>query len=147
MIRTKDLVKIYLHYNLSELEYRDNNGQKIVLRNRFVTDDDTSLNTGPDNSKSETCISDQKSQPDEPLHHIISDSVGTFVYENGIQSGAMINNGQTLGHIRALGEATPVISESDGRIVELSVKDGEIADFGKVLLKVQEAFTNSGIHT
>lgn len=147
MIRTKDLVKIFLHYNLSELEYRDNNGQKILLRNSFFTDDDSSLNTGPDNNKSETCIGNEQSQPDESLHHIVSDSVGTFVYENGILPGAMINSGQTLGQIQALGEATPVISEVDGRIVELSVKDGEITDFGTILLIVQEALINSGIQT
>ena len=74
---------------------------------------------------------------------IISESVGRFFYidkdENPMMIvGMTVKRGQKIGYIEAIGIKTDIKSEFDGEIKEILVKNGEVAEYGKVLVKIGE---------
>jgi len=79
----------------------------------------------------------------EELKEIISESVGRFHYISKdekpmITVGMAIKKGQKIGYVEAIGIKTDIESEFDGEIKEILVKNGEVAEYGKVLVKIGE---------
>ncbi|MCS5422029.1 MULTISPECIES: acetyl-CoA carboxylase biotin carboxyl carrier protein [Psychrilyobacter] len=79
----------------------------------------------------------------EDIKEIISETVGRFYYidkdENPmITVGMTVKKGQKVGYVEAIGLKTDIKSEFDGEIKEILVKNGEVAEYGKVLVKIGE---------
>ena len=79
----------------------------------------------------------------EDIKEIISESVGRFYYidkdENPmITVGMTIKKDQKIGYVEAIGIKTDIKSEFDGKIKEILVENGDIAEYGKVLVKIGE---------
>ncbi|MEI6856812.1 biotin/lipoyl-containing protein [Psychrilyobacter sp.] len=77
------------------------------------------------------------------IKEIISESVGRFYYIDKdekpmITMGMIVKKGQKVGYVEAIGIKTDIKSEFDGEIKEISVKNGEVAEYGKVLVKIGE---------
>ena len=79
----------------------------------------------------------------EEVKEIISETVGRFYYidkdENPmIAVGMTVKKGQKVGYVEAIGLKTDIKSEFDGEVTEILVKNGEVAEYGKVLVKIGE---------
>ncbi len=79
----------------------------------------------------------------EDINEIISGSVGRFYYIDKdekpmITVGMTVKKGQKVGYVEAIGLKTDIKSEFDGEIKEILVKNGEVAEYGKVLVKIGE---------
>lgn len=79
----------------------------------------------------------------EEVKEIISESVGRFYYIDKdekpmITVGMAVKKGQKVGYVEAIGIKTDIKSEFDGEIKEILVKNGEVAEYGKVLVKIGE---------
>lgn len=77
------------------------------------------------------------------VKEIISESVGRFYYIDKdekpmITMGMIVKKGQKVGYVEAIGIKTDIKSEFDGEIKEILVKNGEVAEYGKVLVKIGE---------
>jgi acetyl-CoA carboxylase biotin carboxyl carrier protein len=49
-----------------------------------------------------------------------------------------VTKDQKIGYTESIGILTDVKSDFDGEIVEILVENGEIAEYGKVLVKIAE---------
>ena len=79
----------------------------------------------------------------EEVKEIISESVGRFYYIDKDEKpmmtvGMAVKKGQKVGYVEAIGIKTDIKSEFDGEIKEILVKNGEVAEYGKVLVKIGE---------
>lgn len=68
-------------------------------------------------------------------------NIGRFYYHDAqgqpiIYKGKKIKAGQEIGYISTVGVKTPVKSNYTGMIEEVALENGEIADYGKTLLKI-----------
>lgn len=68
-------------------------------------------------------------------------NIGRFYYHDAqgqplIYKGKKIKAGQEIGYISTVGVKTPVKSNYTGTIEEVTIENGEIADYGKTLLKI-----------
>jgi len=55
-----------------------------------------------------------------------------------ITVGMAVKKDQKVGYVEAIGLKTDIKSEFDGEIKEILVKNGEVAEYGKVLVKIGE---------
>jgi acetyl-CoA carboxylase biotin carboxyl carrier protein len=74
---------------------------------------------------------------------IVSETVGRFYFtgKDGLPMmtiGMTVAVGQKIGYIESIGIQNPIESSFDGKIVEILVEDGDIAEYGKVLVKIEE---------
>ncbi len=60
-----------------------------------------------------------------PERMIIAPSVGVFRPIADVDAGALLDAGQTVGHLDGPGTSTPVYSPFTGRLVEVLAMDGE----------------------
>lgn len=77
----------------------------------------------------------------EDVKEIISESVGRFYYINKdekpmITKGMNVTKGQKVGYVEAIGIKTDIKSSFDGEVKEILVKNGDLAEYGKVLIKI-----------
>ena len=77
------------------------------------------------------------------VKEIISKNVGRFYYIDEdekpmITVGMAVKKDQKVGYVEAIGLKTDIKSEFDGEIKEILVKNGEVAEYGKVLVKIGE---------
>jgi len=79
----------------------------------------------------------------ENVEEIISESVGRFYFIDKDEKpmmtvGMTVKKGQKVGYVEAIGIKTDIKSKFDGEIKEILVKNGEVAEYGKVLVKIGE---------
>lgn len=72
-----------------------------------------------------------------------SQYIGKFFYKNKdgesqIKVDQEVKEGQKLGYVETMGIKNDVIATADGIIAEVVVKNGNIADYGKVLVKIEK---------
>jgi len=72
-----------------------------------------------------------------------SQYIGKFFYKNKegesqIKVGQEVKDGQKLGYVETMGIKNDVVATADGKIAEVVVKNGNIADYGKVLVKIEK---------
>lgn len=72
-----------------------------------------------------------------------SQNIGKFFYKNKegesqIKVGQEVKEGQKLGYVDTMGIKNDVVATADGKIAEVVVKNGNIADYGKVLVKIEK---------
>jgi biotin carboxyl carrier protein len=60
-----------------------------------------------------------------PERMIVAPSVGVFRPLDDVDEGALVDEGQTIGHLDGPGTSTPVLSPFSGRLVAMLVLRGE----------------------
>ena len=73
--------------------------------------------------------------------NIVSESVGRFYYidkdgEPMMSPGMEVTKGQKIGYIEAIGIKTNIKSEVDGKIKEILIENGEVVEYGKILVTI-----------
>lgn len=73
--------------------------------------------------------------------NIVSKNVGRFYFidreENPMMTvGMVVKKGQKIGYVEAIGIKTDIESEFDGEIKEILIENGELAEYGKVFVKL-----------
>ena len=85
-----------------------------------------------------------KKQKEESLETIISPMVGTFYASDApdkpayVKVGDKIHKGQVVCIVEAMKLMNEIESEFDGEIAEICVKDGDVVEYGKPLLKIKK---------
>ena len=74
---------------------------------------------------------------------IKSQYIGKFYYKNKdgesiIKVGQDVKEGFKLGYIDTMGIKNDVVASSSGKISEIIVRNGNIADYGKVLVRIEK---------
>jgi len=77
----------------------------------------------------------------EEVKNIISKSVGRFYFMDKDEKpmmtvGMFVKKGQKVGYVEAIGIKTDIESEFDGEIKEILIENGDVAEYGKVFVKL-----------
>lgn len=72
-----------------------------------------------------------------------SKKIGKYFYKNKdgealFQVGQAVEEGAKLGYVDTMGIKNEVIANATGTITEIFVKNGGVADYGKVLVKIEK---------
>ncbi|WP_297597036.1 biotin/lipoyl-containing protein [uncultured Cetobacterium sp.] len=127
--QVEDLINILSECGLTELEYQQDENIKIKIKKSpepkktFV--------------KEKLEVSKVVQKKDELIKTIVSTGIGKYYYENLISIGDKIKVGQDLGYIFVMGLKTPLRATVGGEITEITVENGGIVDYGKILIKVK----------
>jgi len=78
------------------------------------------------------------------IEEIVSETVGTFYTidqdeEIIVSEGMSVEEGQRIGYIKAIGLKTDVISSVSGIVKEVVSKNGKIAEYGQVLVRIEKS--------
>lgn len=127
----EEMMKILNRYQLEELSYEGEQG-KITL----------TAASGVKERKKERSKQREREKADTSKY-VISEGIGKYFFlrENGkayIEVGEELKVGDTIGYVTSIGISTPLISKFSGVIEEILVKNGDVIDYGKKLIKIQE---------
>lgn len=127
--QVEDLINILSECGLTELEYQQDENIKIRIKK----------SPEPKNIviKENLEVSKVVQKKEEPIKTILSTGIGKYYYDNLISVGDKIKVGQDLGYIFVMGLKTPLKATVGGEITEITVENGGIVDYGKVLIKVK----------
>lgn len=129
----KEVMKIFQKYQVEELSYEGEQG-KLKLKSS------TSIRIKPILSKKEESFEIEESI--ERSTYIISEEIGKYYFrqENGntyVEVGQSIKVGEIIGYVTSIGISTPFVSKKSGVVEEILVKNGDIIDYGKKLIKIR----------
>jgi acetyl-CoA carboxylase biotin carboxyl carrier protein len=135
-----EIIEIIGNSKLTEINIEEENFKLSIKKPKLVVstpilDNSKKVSTKPNKSK-------DKKNDNENVKEIKSSSVGRFFYIDRdelpmITLGKKVKKGQKIGYIKALGIDTPIKSEFDGKIKAILVENGEIAEYGKVLVQIK----------
>lgn len=76
--------------------------------------------------------------PDRTFIEIRSEKVGTFSFGNkSLNTGDRIKKGETLGTVNGISFQDNITCSVDGTLARISIKDGDVVDYGKLLFEVE----------
>lgn len=130
----EELMKILQNNKLTELFYE--NSELTITLKGTPTDEEVVYSSQID------VIEDIEEIVEENTKEILSEHIGRYNYlrKDGstiIEVGKQIKKGDKLGDIVAVGVALPVISNLEGIIEEIYIKNNDAVDYGKPLIKVK----------
>lgn len=130
----EELMKILQNNKLTELFYE--NSELTITLKGTPTDEEIVYSSQID------VIEDTEEIVEENTKEILSEHIGRYNYlrKDGsaiIEVGKQIKKGDKLGDIVAVGVALPVISNLEGIIEEIYIKNNDAVDYGKPLIKVK----------
>lgn len=74
----------------------------------------------------------------KPFNVIEAGMVGYFQFSGGpIEAGSVIQNGDIIGSITALGIVNDVVSSLSGEVTDVLVGEGDAVEYGQALLQVE----------
>lgn len=59
------------------------------------------------------------------------------IFSARVAPGAEVEAGTVIGQVDKLGEATDVVSETAGRVAEVLLQDGDLAEYGAPLVRLE----------
>lgn len=125
----EDLINILSECGLTEISYEENENLKIKIKK---------------SPQPKVVIPKETPQPvkeigkkEENIKTVVSTGIGKYFYKDVVKIGDKIKVGQDLGYIYVMGLKTPLKSTVGGEVMEITVEDGGVVDYGKVLLKVK----------
>lgn len=127
------LIDILSKNELSEVNFQDKDF-KIKIKKDIVIEEVPQI---------EEPIIDTPVEDNSDIVFIKSTNIGKFFFydKNGvplIAVGQTIKVGQTIGYISTVGIKTSIKSEVAGSIEQILLKNGEVTDYGKKLIKVKK---------
>lgn len=125
----QEVMKVLKDTDLKELEY-EKDEIKLYMKKGYV-------------APKEVIVEKVVEAPSKEVVEVKSFNVGKFFYvgKDGnpmISIGKEVKSGDKLGHIESVGIKTEVVSDINGTICEISVENGQLADYGRVLVKVEK---------
>ncbi|MCQ8211611.1 hypothetical protein NON08_03415 [Cetobacterium somerae] len=125
----EDLINVLSECGLTEISYEENENLKIKIKKspqrKVVLPKETTQVTKEINKK------------EDNLKTVVSTGIGKYFYKDIVKIGDKIKVGQDLGYIYVMGLKTPLKSTVSGEVLEITVEDGGVVDYGKILLKVK----------
>ncbi|MGL5208522.1 acetyl-CoA carboxylase biotin carboxyl carrier protein [Cetobacterium sp.] len=125
----EDLINVLSECGLTEISYEENENLKIKIKKspqpKVVMPKET-----PQPMK-------EIGKKEENIKTVVSTGIGKYFYKDTVKIGDKIKVGQDLGYIYVMGLKTPLKSTVGGEVMEITVEDGGVVDYGKVLLKVK----------
>ncbi len=125
----EDLINVLSECGLTEISYEENENLKIKIKKspqpKVVMPKET-----PQSMK-------EIGKKEENIKTVVSTGIGKYFYKDAVKIGDKIKVGQDLGYIYVMGLKTPLKSTVGGEVMEITVEDGGVVDYGKVLLKVK----------
>ena len=125
----EDLINVLSECGLTEISYEENENLKIKIKKspqrKVVLPKET------------TQVTKEVNKKEENLKTVVSTGIGKYFYKDMVKIGDKIKVGQDLGYIYVMGLKTPLKSTVSGEVLEITVEDGGVVDYGKVLLKVK----------
>ncbi|MGL4629131.1 acetyl-CoA carboxylase biotin carboxyl carrier protein [Cetobacterium sp.] len=125
----EDLISVLSECGLTEISYEENENLKIKIKKspqRKVVIPKEIVQSTKEVAKKE-----------DNIKNILSTGIGKYFYQNSVKVGDKIKVGQDLGYIYVMGLKTPLKATVAGEVLEITVKDGGVVDYGKALLKVK----------
>lgn len=68
---------------------------------------------------------------------IRSDKVGVFSFSKELKPGENIKKGEILGQVKGISFQDKIKCSASGKIVKINIKEGEVVDYGRLLLLVE----------
>lgn len=125
----EDLINVLSECGLTEISYEENENLKIKIKKspqpKVVMPKET-----PQPMK-------EIGKKEENIKTVVSTGIGKYFYKDAVKIGDKIKVGQDLGYIYVMGLKTPLKSTVGGEVMEITVEDGGVVDYGKVILKVK----------
>ena len=125
----EDLINVLSECGLTEISYEENENLKIKIKKspqrKVVLPKETTQVTKEINKK------------EDNLKTVVSTGIGKYFYKDIVKIGDKIKVGQDLGYIYVMGLKTPLKSTVSGEVLEITVEDGGVVDYGKILSKVK----------
>ncbi len=125
----EDLIDILSECGLTEISYEENENLKIKVKKspqpKVVMSRETPQPLKEINKK------------EENIKAVVSTGIGKYFYKDVVKIGDRIKVGQDLGYIYVMGLKTPLKATVGGEVTDITVEDGGVVDYGKVLLKVK----------
>lgn len=130
----EELMKILQNNKLTEIFYE--NSELTITLKGTPTDDEVVY------SPQSEILEELEEIVEENTKEILSEHIGRYNYlkKDGsaiIEVGNQIKKGDKLGDIVAVGVALPVISNLEGTIEEIYIKNNDAVDYGKPLIRVK----------
>ncbi|WP_297432741.1 biotin/lipoyl-containing protein [uncultured Cetobacterium sp.] len=125
----EDLINVLSECGLTEISYEENENLKIKIKK----------SPQPKVVMPKEILQPVKevSKKEENIKTVVSTGIGKYFYEGIVEVGDKIKVGQDLGYIYVMGLKTPLKSTVGGEVTEITVEDGGVVDYGKVILKVK----------
>lgn len=88
-------------------------------------------------------FSEAEVQVEEPIEvkeyeEVKSQYIGKFIHGKDLKVGKDVKASEKLGYVDSMGIKTDVVAQGNGIISEILVEDLGIADFGKILIKIEK---------
>lgn len=130
-----ELMKILEKENLTEISYEED-GIKIILKRDYKFEQNSPI------ISKESVTKAPKVKKDNVME-ILSHRIGVFYphkknEESTLIPGFSLKEGDEIGYILTMGVKNPVISDFAGTITEVLVKEGDMVDFTKPILKLKK---------
>ncbi|NME36192.1 biotin/lipoyl-containing protein [Fusobacterium perfoetens] len=127
-----NLIDILDKNELSEIDFQDKD-LKIKLKKDIIVEE---------TFEQEEIIEELPKENDDFIY-IKSNNIGKFFFYDKtgvplISIGQNIKIGQTIGFVSTVGIKTPIKSEVAGYIEQILLKNGEVTDYGKNLIKLKK---------
>lgn len=128
----QDIMTVLKESELNYVEY-EKDGLKILMKKN-----------GKNSMKYIQNLENKATQENKKeLVEIKSYNVGKFFYRkknnrNVLRLGKNIKEGSVIGYIESVGVRTDVVSSVNGKIVDIMLEDGGLADYGKILVKIEK---------
>ena len=131
-----EIIKVIGESQLTEISIEEKDFKLLIKKPKLVLEGSIEEIEEIEEAAAEVAVT-------EEMKEIISESVGRFYYINKDEKpmmtvGMAVKKGQKVGYVEAIGIKTDIKSEFDGEIKEILVKNGEVAEYGKVLVKIGE---------
>ncbi len=125
----EDLINVLSECGLTEISYEENENLKIKIKKspqrKVILPKETPQ------------VAKEANKKEDNVKTVVSTGIGKYFYADMVKVGDKIKVGQDLGYIYVMGLKTPLKSTASGEVLEITVEDGGVVDYGKVLLKVK----------
>lgn len=125
----EDLINVLSECGLTEISYEENENLKIKIKKspqrKVILPKETPQ------------VAKEANKKEDNVKTVVSTGIGKYFYADMVKVGDKIKVGQDLGYIYVMGLKTPLKSTAGGEVLEITVEDGGVVDYGKVLLKVK----------
>lgn len=123
------IMKVIKNTDLTEFDYEKDELKLYIKKSNLVL------------PKKEKAVKIES--PKKEIVDIKSFNVGKFFYSTKgnaakVAIGNTIENGDLIGYIESMGIKTEIFSTVKGKIVEILVENGKIADYGRVILRIEK---------
>lgn len=125
-------MKILQKYQLGEVSYEGEQG-KFKIKSAILGRSEPIVRKKEETGKEEII---KKSS------YILSEEIGRYYFrqaneEAHVEVGQTIKVGEIVGYVTSIGISTPFVSKKSGVVEEILVKNGDIIDYGKKLIKIR----------